>query len=65
MKYSNFRGVVRALTLFIVSVPVLSEHRMDMAAMSSIAARRVTMAPAWTNGLVIVVQESGLINIPS
>ena len=65
MKYGNFRGVVRALTLFIVSVPVLSEHKIDMAAISSIAARRVTMAPTWKNGLIIIVQESGLIKIPS
>mmetsp|Transcript_24721 Transcript_24721/g.55472 ORF Transcript_24721/g.55472 Transcript_24721/m.55472 type:complete len:226 (-) Transcript_24721:936-1613(-) len=32
--------------LFIVRVPVLSEHRMDIPAMSSMAARRVTMAPS-------------------
>ena len=34
-------------TLFMVRVPVLSEQRMDIAAMSSIAARRVTMAPTY------------------
>ncbi len=33
--------------MFKVSVPVLSEQRMDMPAISSIADRRATMAPWW------------------
>ena len=36
---------------FKVRVPVLSEHRMAMPAMSSMAARRVTMAPCLVNSL--------------
>ena len=54
--------------LFIVRVPVLSEHKMDMAAMSSIAANRETIAPSCTNSLepnarVVVVTISIAIGI--
>ena len=53
---------------FKVRVPVLSEHRMAMPAMSSIAARRVTMAPCLLNSLeprarVVVVTISMAIGI--
>lgn len=34
-----------------VRVPVLSEHRIDMPAKSSIAANLETIAPSWTNSL--------------